>query len=150
MACTNWTEANPKNANCTVSQALINYLIRDDFSSLYTVFQQGCYDSRLYSPRCSTTEQSALEQIASGMEAVGVLKLVRVFPREFEQFFTNNSLEDVTAVYMLSLFRFPEDKNDSQKKTADMLKQFINTSTTDGNTTLCKLLEPFREYLVLI
>ena len=61
--------------------------------------------------------KSALEQIASGMEAVGVLKLIL---------------------------------NDSQKKTADMLKQFINTSTTDGNTTLCKLLEPFREYLVLI
>ena len=53
------TEANPKNVKCTVSQALVNYLIRDDFSSLYTVFQQGCCDSRLLFLRTEANPKNA-------------------------------------------------------------------------------------------
>jgi len=76
--------------------------------------------------------KSALDQLASGLEAVHVLQLIKLFPEEFEGLLTYQSPTRLTPAYMLELLQFPTQMNEDQKRTADMLKEFIGSCCNEG------------------
>jgi hypothetical protein len=67
------------------------------------------------------------------LDDVGLLKLIRSFPVEFEPLFTDHSSEgELTGSTVFKMFRFPSDLSDIQQKTADWLKQFVTSCCIDG------------------
>lgn len=88
--------------------------------------------------------KSALEQISCGLANVGVLSLIHLFPMEFEPLFTHLRDEEVTSASLLTLFRFPDNLNDCQEATADMLREFIRSCSSEGANKL-----DFFEYIII-
>ena len=75
----------------------------------------------------------ALEQLAKGLDDVGLLKLMRQFPLEFEPLFTDQlSEEELTGSVVFKMFRFPDDLNESELRVAGWLRQFVTTCNVDG------------------
>ena len=75
----------------------------------------------------------ALEQLAKGLDDVGLLKLMRQFPLEFEPLFTDGSSEEeLTGAVVFKMFRFPDDLIESQQRVAGWLRQFVTTCNVDG------------------
>ena len=60
--------------------------------------------------------KSALNQLASGLEAVRVLQLIKLFPEEFEWLLTYQSSTRLTPAYMLELLQLPTQMNEDQKR----------------------------------
>lgn len=77
--------------------------------------------------------KSALDQVVMGLELVGLLNLIRLFPQEFEPLFTYQSRENVTAAYILEMLRFPERMDEKQARTANLMKDFVNSCSPEGN-----------------
>lgn len=75
----------------------------------------------------------ALDQLAKGLEDVGLLKLIRQFPLEFEPLFTDQSSEEeLTGAAVFKMFRFPENLDESQHRVSGWLRQFVTTCDVDG------------------
>lgn len=69
--------------------------------------------------------------MSSGLANVGLLKVVRLFPTQFEPLFIDQPRR-VTSTTILQLLRFPQEMNDRQQSTAGMLRDFICSCSTEG------------------
>ena len=76
--------------------------------------------------------KSALDQFASGLDVVKVLPLMRLFPGQFEKLFTYVSQGELVPEYFLELLRIPVNMNEEERRTAEMLKEFVHSSSSEG------------------
>ena len=87
-----------------------------------------------------------MEQLAKGLDDVGILKFIRSFPLEFERLLTNQSQDEdlLTGPTVFKMFRFPTTLSEVQIKIAEWLKQFILSSTLDGQCYYSYFINPRR------
>ena len=57
---------------------------------------------------------------------------MRLFPEQFERLFTYVSPDELMPEYFLELLRIPVNMSEEEKRTADMLKEFIHSSSSGG------------------
>ena len=83
--------------------------------------------------------KSALEQFAAGLQSVGILRLIRLFPQKFEDIFTHKGDAEVSASSVIDIFGFSECPNEESyapvKRVMEMLNKFIMESSPDGKFT---------------
>jgi len=76
--------------------------------------------------------KSALEQLAAGLQSVGILRYIRLFPQKFEDIFTHKGDTELSASSVMGIFRFPECPNVTVKRVMEMLEKFIRESCPEG------------------
>ena len=112
-----------------VSKTILGYCVYLPAFLLCVVCQQECHITRFHFPWYPSTWE---EQISRGLSDVGLLKLIRLFPMEFEPLFVAVSDETVSATAVLHLLKFPDWMNNRQQVTASMLRRFIHSCSSEG------------------